>query len=426
VWGRAITFEGACSLIHTILQGTARQDIVTNLSISNDMRRALLGLRESMQVHVWKVGGDTINLAGAIEQYDTLTRREGFHVLHDWDGKADRVNAQTIPVDVLNFLVDQRGADRPDRTALAILADYYFLNVLALLSLRVWDEGRPDEHLDRLQQLLDALQGPNGSGQRFVQDSETLILIATSHYELDEQGFDTLLAKARSLDRSHRTRLALVHAASLGCHLRFGFEATCGRDTVLLRGDNVADYPWLSFALVTLMREYARMHDEGVQVVERDRLVEGLLNGLSPDARAFISDYPPASLSACEAERREFRERFRTHREDLQEGFNRHRPSEQVYSPLSFLFNFSHNILKGTVIDALLRGEAWNLTFNDLLTALPAGDPKAELRETLAHTLMGYARASPDRIRGRLLPVIIYDPSLGREAFSVMMRKIRD
>ena len=417
-------FDSACALIETVLQGTARQDLVTDLSTSKDLRQALLRLRECMHVHSWNAGADTIRLAGAIEQYDKQTRREGFHVLHDWDGKADKVNADTIPVDVLNFLIDQRGAEPPDRTALAILVDYYFLNVLALLSLRVWDESRPDEHLDRLQQLLDALQGPHGSGQRFVRDAETLILIATSHYEVVEQAFDTLLAKARSLDRSHQTRLALVHAASLGCHLRFGFEATCGRDTVALRDDNAADYPWLCFALATLMREYARMHDEGVQGIERDTLVEALLNGLSPDTRAFIGDYPPASLAGCAAERSEFRELFQRYAHDVRQEFARYRPSEQKYSPLSFLFNFSHNILKGMVIDALLRGEVWNLTFNDLLTAPPSGDPQAESRETLARTLMGYARARPDRIRGQLMPVIMYDPSSGREAFSVTLRKI--
>ena len=47
----------------------------------------------------------------------------------------------------------------------------------------------------------------------------------------------------------------------MGSHLRFGFEATYGRDTVVMRDDNVADYPWLCFALATLMREYARCRE---------------------------------------------------------------------------------------------------------------------------------------------------------------------
>ncbi len=49
----------------------------------------------------------------------------------------------------------------------------------------------------------------------------------------------------------------------MGSHLRFGFEATYGRDTVVMRDDNVADYPWLCFALLTVMQEYARLDAAG-------------------------------------------------------------------------------------------------------------------------------------------------------------------
>ena len=93
---------------------------------------------------------------------------------------------------------------------------------------------------------------------------------------------------------------------------------------------------------------------------------------------------------------------------------------------MCFSFNFSHNVLKGTVIDALLWGEVWDLTFNDLLAGSPPGEPKGETKGTLATTLMGYARSSPDRIRGRLMPVITYDPQAGRQAFGVAMRKMKE
>ena len=53
-------------------------------------------------------------------------------------------------------------------------------------------------------------------------------------------------------------------------------------------------------------------------------------------------------------------------------------------------------------------------------------DRFAQLKATLANTLMGYARTSPDRIRGRLMPVITYDPLAGRQAFGLAMRKIRE
>ena len=421
----AVSFDDACALIDQLLSGTARQEIVADVSASTDFRQALLRLRDRMRSNLWRLGAGRIALGTIVKQYDSRTRRDGFHVLHDWDGTADAVSEDTIPVDVLHYLMRTRGAGPTDRAVLAVLLDYHFLHVLALLSLRIWDAGDADDHLGRLDGLLRDLQGANGSGQQFVANAETLVLIATSHFEVVEQGYGKLLAGVRLLNRRHRIGIALGHAASMGSHLRFGFQATYRRDTVAMRDDNVADYPWLCFALATLMAEYARLHSEGLQGPERETIVEAMLNGLSADARAFVGT-PPASLSACEAERAGFCEGFHRYRQELLEEFDGHRPADRPYSPLAFFFNFSHNVLKGTVVDALLRGEAWHLAFNDLLTGVPRGDPNAASKDTLAKTLMGYARANPDRIRGRLMPVMVYDPRAGREAFAVTMRKLKE
>jgi hypothetical protein len=420
-----VGFEAACALLETALRGATRQEIIGQAASATDFRRVLVRLRDGMRAHAWMAVTPALNLTSFVAKYDAKTRQEGFHALNDWDGLADHVvNADTIPVDVLNFLIEKRGNRPPNRAALAILIDYYFMHILALLSLRVWDEGRADEQLGRLESLLDDLQGPNGSGQRFAADAETLILIATCHYEREERGYDLLLERVQTLNQAHRLKIALGHAASMGCHLRFGFEATYARDTTKTRDDNVADYPWLCFALATLMREYARMRNADERGVDRDRVVEALLNGLSADARAFVGDHPPASLLAAEAGRTEFRDLFYAHRPELLGEFERFRPRDEGYSPLAFFFNFSHNVLKGTVVDALLRGEPWPLTLNDLLSGVPADDPKNDERRALAETLMGYARAHPSPIRGRMMPVIVYDPATGRQAMSVAIKKL--
>jgi hypothetical protein len=421
----AITFDEACARLEAALSGTVRQDIVADAATSASFGEALLRLRDGLRSNIFRSVRPAVNLSRFVSAYDSLTRQEGFHVLHDWDGKADKVNEDIIPVDVLHYLIDKRGTEPPDRRALAILLDYYFMHVLSLLCLRIWDEEDADQNLDRLNELLDALQGPAGSGQPFAANAETLMLIATSHFELEERGYATLLEKVRSLDRKHRTNIALGHASSIGSHLRFGFDATYGRDTVTMRNDNVADYPWLCFALAMLMDEYGRAAHDGA-AIERDCIIEGLLNGLSADAKAFIGEHPPASLSATEIERAEFSQRFHAHRATLLADFARFRPSDDVYSPLSFFFNFSHNVVKGTVVDALMWGEPWTLTFNDLLTGIPSGAPKDASKEKLARTLMGYARANPDRIRGRPLPVIVYDPVSGRRAFATTVRRIEE
>jgi hypothetical protein len=419
------SFDLICSDLAHLLDGASRRELVAAAAQAPTLGEALLTLRGSMRSHVWTTAGREFDCARAIEKLDRKTRQIGFHVMHDWDGIADRVNDDTIPVDVLHYLIDRRGDEPVSAPTLATLLDYHFMHVLALLSVRVWDEGDPDANLDRVDQLLHLLQGRHGSGQPFAADAETLLLIATSHYEMYERGYAVLLDNVRTLNDRHQTNIALGHAASMGCHLRFGFEATYGRDTVNMRDDNVADYPWLLFALNTVMQQYVRLRETGEAAAPHDALVEAIINGLSGDARAFVGK-PPQSLAGCEVERTAFREAFLAYRDDLLPAFEAYRPTEHSYSPLNFFFNFSHNVVKGTVIDALLEGRSWPITFNHLLTRRAEAEAPLPVREQLAHTLMDYARANPQQIRGRLMPVIVYDPGAGRQAYSVAMRKLRE
>jgi hypothetical protein len=420
------SFAHACWLIGEVLAGTGRQQILADISVGPDLRTNLFRLRDRMRSHVWRTGSTVVDLQNIVSSYDAKTRREGLHAMHDWDGIADHVNPDMIAIDVLNYIAEIRGAEPSNGRVLAILLDYYFMYLLALLSLRIWDEGDADANLDRLGELLRDLQGTDGSGQQFAHDAETLILIATSHFELDEHGYDLLLERTRTLNHTHQTRIAIGHAPCLGSHLRFGFEATYGRDTVNMRNDNVADYPWLCFSISTLMREYARMHEAGVTGVDRNTIVEAMLNGLTPDARALVGT-APSFLTPWEAELAAFREGFRRYADELLSEFEQFRPRTDKYSPLSFFFNFSHNVLKGTVVDALMASDPWGLTLNDMATGIDhEGRANADEKERLARTLMAYARANPHKIRGRLMPVIVYDPQAGRQAFSVTMRKLKE
>jgi len=306
-----------------------------------------------------------------------------------------------------------------------VLIDYYFMHVLSLLSLRIWDEGDADANLATVDRLLGLLQGPHGSGQRFCADAATLLLIATAHYEREEWGYDLLLARVRGLDRAARVAIAIGHGAAMGCHLRFGFEATYGRDTSLMRTDNVADYPWLCFALATLMDEYHRLREAGAPEVARALVVEPMLNGLSADARAFVGAGLP-SLAAHEVERARFRDGFLGYQHDLLQEFEAWRPVPERYSPLSFFFNFSHNVVKGQVVDSLLWSAPWAVSLNDLFTGEPREEPEERTREGLARTLMAYARTNPHKIRGRLMPVIVYDPETGYRAYRLTLRRLRE
>ena len=111
------------------------------------------------------------------------------------------------------------------------------------------------------------------------------------------------------------------------------------RELGLMRDDNEVDYRWLLFSLLALMRAYAKMHDEGTHGAERERVVEGLLNGLSADPWAFI-EKAPAFLRMHQAEHDEFRELLDARRSDLLQEFESQRPGSAVYSPLAFATNF--------------------------------------------------------------------------------------
>ncbi|MEO8679324.1 MAG: hypothetical protein ABI665_09780 [Vicinamibacterales bacterium] len=420
-----ISFDRACALVEAALSGSAREEFVNDVSREATLGAALERVRDSMSANTFKTGGHQVHLDKMLRSYDGRTRAEGFHILHDWDGVSQQVNPDIIPVDVLNFMIRQRGGDASDAVVPAILLDYYYMHVLALLSMRVWDDGNPNANFDRVDALLRLLQGPGGSGQLFADDAATLMLIGTSHYELKEWGYGTLLDRVKTLSDAHQAKIAICHASSMGCHLRFGFEAQCGRDTVALRDDNVADYPWLCFALSRVIREYARVEFDGVTGRERDVVVEALLNGLSPDARAFVGA-APASLSKSGDDREAFLEMWERHKASLLKEFEQHRPSDTGYSPLALFFNFAHNVVKGAVVDSLMWGQTWDLTFNDLLTGTPRDGVDATDLVTLANTVMSYARTNPDRIRGKLMPVIVYDPAGGRQAYTTAIKKLTE
>jgi hypothetical protein len=418
-------FADVCDTVEHALSSPFRGEVVRQLSLSRTLGAALARLREALRADVWNFGDARLTLAVPVREYDRRTREDGFHALHDWDGVASHVNPDTITVDVLDYVAAQRGGDGFDTVVPAVLIDYYFMHVLSLLTLRAWDEGDADANFDRVETLLQLLQGPGGSGQRFAADAETLLLIATAHYEREEWGYGRLLSRTRTLNRKHRACVALGHGVAMGCHLRFGFEATYGRDTSLMRNDNVADYPWLCFSLATLMDEFQALGEGREAVLPQSALVESMLSGMTADPRAFLGT-GPASLAAHEVERGRFREQFLSHQPTLLEAFERFQPSPDAYSPLSFFFNFSHNVVKGQVVDSLVWSLPWPVGLSDLFTSEVRDETPERSRETLARTLTAYARTNPHKIRGRLMPVIVYDPEAGYRAFRLTLRRLRE
>ncbi len=420
------SFTEASAGLQAALTGGTRKAILDEVSKAKTFDRAARHLRDFMRAHRFDAGGTALFSGRWVKHLDHVTRGEGLHALHDWDGKADRFNDDTIPVEVTNFVERMiRPKDHAEgRFVLALLLDYYLAHLLGLLALRAWDEGDANRNLSTISLLLTALQGPEGGGQVFARSAETLILIATSHFEPDVTAYDRLLAKIETLDEPHRLTLSRAHAKILGCHLRFGLEVTCAGDIAALRDDNVPDYPWLGFALRTLLEAYAACAGSEETTAERQGISEALLIGLMPDASAFLGTRAPEALASRVSDLARIRELFARHRPNLLADFATHRPALTEYSPLSFTFNFPHNLVKGIVVDAARRGTPWPLALEDLVTALPRAEELDIARRSLATTLMGYALASPDTIRGRPHPAIVCDPAAGLRAFDATIQQL--
>ena len=237
-----------------------------------------------------------------------------------------------------------------------------------------------------------------------------------------------------------------------------------------MRNDNVGDYPWLLFSLATLMEEYVRLREEEGErgAAWRTRVLEGLIDGLTPDPWAFLGA-PPEALRPYGKEHSRLREALAEHREDLAEELVRLRPGREAYSPLSLHCNFPHNAIMAKVSIHLADENAPNLPMDAMFTradglrpAEPDAEPgvsqaagreareesgaragsgpvakddaagattedlvSANHPEALARYLMAYSGASPERLGRRGARLIIYDPNVGLRYYKMALQAMR-
>jgi hypothetical protein len=404
----------ACSQLESILEGDARAEILSQLSRGGDAAGALARLRTAMRSHRLPMRGDPVSLARVVQSLDNRTRKEGFHVLESWDYRAHRFARDIVPVLMLDrFLAS--GADRHIETALSILLDQYFLSLLGLIAVRAWDDGDPEAILDRVTALLTRVDQSNGGRHSFIDDAETLLLVAVSHYHPEEVAYDALLERVQTLSDHRRLRLALVCAPVLGSHFRWGLRFMYKRDVGLLRDDNVVDYPWLLYSMRTLLDAYSRTGSAD----DRGTIVEGLMSGLSVDPWAFTGTTPPC-LHAQRADHEAVRATLSGCRDDLLQEFERRRPRLGEYTPLGFEVNFLCNAL-AAMVDTALDDRAPHPSLNALL-GRPATGAVGDALEPYARTLTNYARARGGASDAAL---IVYDPHDAQHGISMAQQVLR-
>lgn len=419
-----VSFWHACTVLEGILSGGTRRGIVADALGRGSFDDALRHLRGSLSSHVLHTESGRLDLSAIVRVFDRRARAEGFHVLHAWDFGRHRFSEENIPVLMLDYFSRERTGREVERESLALLLDYYLLHILALVAMRAWEEEDASQCIDHVGELLDRLNGPDGSGRPLVADPHSLLFLAVSHFHPDEHAYDRLLEKVRTLEEGHPERFAHAVAAILGPHLRWGFEVLYHRDLVRMRADNVGDYPWLLFALSVLMRKYVRLRSAGADQAAREPAVEDLLNGLTADPWAFL-DAVPAALSPHEAEHSELRGLLRQHRDSLLEEFARHRPSPNSFSPVAVHYNFPHNVLVAIATIALLEDDVPVLPFNALLTREAWQGGAADEQWELARRLVAYCEASPGRLGEHGALLIVYEPHAGLNSYILTRNRLR-
>ena len=219
---------------------------------------SLAGLRDAMRANRFRAAGQQIFLERAVTSFDGRTRAEGFHILHDWDGVAQQTNPDIIPVDVLHFLAEQRGADAVERAR---------ARDPARLLLHARPRAADHAHLGRrrcrtrissaLNAMLAELQGPERQRpavcrRRRDADADRHVALRAGRVGLRQAAREG--ADARRARTSSGSASAMRRAWAVTCVLASRRSAAATRWR--LRDDNIADYPWLCFALAAVMREY--------------------------------------------------------------------------------------------------------------------------------------------------------------------------
>src|ERR1700743_2336673 len=136
-----IGIREACQLLASILGSNARREILGAALSSGGPRPALQRLRDGMRSHCLRTANASFQLGPIVETFDSQIPGKGFHILHDWDGQAERLTPEIIPVDLIQYFLSLSPKTYSPEAALRVLLDYYFMYLIALLAVGAWREG---------------------------------------------------------------------------------------------------------------------------------------------------------------------------------------------------------------------------------------------------------------------------------------------
>lgn len=284
------------------------------------------------------------------------------------------------------------------------LFNLYVLRQVALLVMRVWDEGRDQagERLARVQAVLAELwKGSPADQPVLVRDARSLIPIALSP-ATDELApyFDVAQDVAASFSDDDRVEILNAVVRMGGGHLRsylHYYVTQKGKvledpDFVLLvRKSEALDFSLLIHGLVPLLEAYERAVQNG-DAAKRTVLADSICQGISPDPELFVNRadllggysmveylftvadnegsvaYTPLGQRHVEL-LDEYAHRIARVTPPLFEDCQKLRPEEGGYSPYGALYGFASNLLEHMALKLLDRDADTRFAVEDVFTA---------------------------------------------------------
>jgi len=181
------------------------------------------------------------------------------------------------------------------------LYNLYLIRSLALLSMRLWDDGpeRAGDRLVQVQALLDELWGSAPADQpELVRDARWLPPLAQSPTTDELAAYLDVAERIAEMPmQAQRLEIQKAHVLMIGGHLRSQTRHYCMRDGLSLdedsvvrrtRTSNALDFALLIQSLVALLEAYENARDGG-DAKQRLDLAHAICQGISPDPELFLN-----------------------------------------------------------------------------------------------------------------------------------------
>jgi hypothetical protein len=354
--------------------------------------RGQLALRGQAQAAHWADGFKPRDMPGIpndmFDPADLVTRAFGLWSQTRWPGRNGRIRfAQT-------------------------LFNLYVVRWLALLAMRLWDDGPEGAsgRLEQVQAVLGQLWKTSPADQPvLVRDARWLVPVAQSPTTDDLAPYFRVAEKvAGSLPEEDRIEIHKAAVVMAGGHLRsqlrhFNMQgAPLGDHALLLntRRSNALDCAMTIQALVPLLGAYARAIESGDERARRE-LAGVICQGISPDPELFLNRLDllgaysmiehlfvardpggRAELSPMGHRHvalvQEYAARITRLAAPLAEDYPQFRPVPGTYSPYGVMFGFSSNLLEHMTMKAMQPDAETRFTLEDVFAdAQPSAEKLA-------------------------------------------------